>query len=581
MAPVYFDIVSRIVGMEAAAAKVVSEAVRAGNQAGTGFADAFKSKVLGTSAGMTASMTAQVNAAASSLESASSRVIRAKNAEADAAGRVRVAEAQLNEARQKYAVDSTKVIAAEERLERAKRTNVAASGEVTAALAVEQRATETLGARQDAVAAKAGAFGAAMKGAAVLGVGAMGIAMGEAVKASADFQSSQTMLVTTAGEQKEALAEVSRGLLEMAGQVGYSAQDLSRAMYTVESGGYHGAEGLIVMKAAAQGAAQEHADLKEVVDAVTTTLQDYHIPAQQAALVTGQMIAAVAHGKTTFGEFTGALGQVQASAANAHIPVDDLYASLAQMTVHGISAQQAAQNLNRAITTLQKPSQDMTQGLANIGINAADLADHLSSKGLSGTLEEISLAIMNHMGPAGKVMIDAFNQSKTAADDVGKAYAALPPKLQAVADKVKAGELKPNVGALETKGGLNLEEAHIVAQFAQMYAKSTGLNAALTSLKNSDKTYQQMLIQATGNQESARVAANLTGEENTAQVAATRAAVMNAGPEGPAGDVKGWAEVQENFNQKLAETKAQVGAFAIEAGDKLLPVATKMLEGVQ
>ncbi|MFI5542125.1 hypothetical protein ACIA5H_37810, partial [Nocardia sp. NPDC051900] len=244
-------------------------------------------------------------------------------------------------------------------------------------------------------------------------------------------------------------------------------------------------------------------------------------------------------------------------------------------------AQQAAQNLNRAITTLQKPSQDMTQGLANIGINAADLADHLSSKGLSGTLEEISLAIMNHMGPAGKVMIDAFNQSKTAADDVGKAYAALPPKLQAVADKVKAGELKPNVGALETKGGLNLEEAHIVAQFAQMYAKSTGLNAALTSLKNSDKTYQQMLIQATGNQESARVAANLTGEENTAQVAATRAAVMNAGPEGPAGDVKGWAEVQENFNQKLAETKAQVGAFAIEAGDKLLPVATKMLEGVQ
>ncbi|MFD9615502.1 hypothetical protein ACFWWS_39725, partial [Streptomyces sp. NPDC059083] len=49
----------------------------------------------------------------------------------------------------------------------------------------------------------------------------------------------------------------------------------------------------------------------------------------------------------------------------------------------------------------------------------------------------------------------------------------------------------------------------------------------------------------------------------------------------PNGDVKGWAEVQDTFNQKLKETKASVGAWAIEAGDHLLPVATKVLEGVQ
>lgn len=580
MAPVYFDIVSRIVGMEAAAAEVVGKSVKAGEQAGTGFADAFKTKVLGESAGMSAQMTAQVNSATAALESASARTVKARQAEADAAGRVRIAESQMNDARQKYATDSTKYIKAEEGLETAKRKQIAASGDVVAAVAAEASAQESLTAKHEAAAASSGAMGVAMKGAAVTGVAAMGIAMGESIKVAADFQSTQTQLVTTAGESKDALAGVSQGLLEMAGQVGYSAQDLSRAMYTVESGGYHGADGLVVMKAAAQGAAQEHADLKEVVDAVTTTLQDYHLPADQAATVTGQMVTAVSHGKTTFGEFTSALGQVQAAAASAGEPIDDLYASLAQMTIHGISAEQGAQNLNRAITTLQKPSADMTTALANIGINAADLGDDLGTKGLSGTLEEISRAVMDHMGPAGKVMIDAFNQSKVAAEDTAKAYAALPDRLKAIADQVKAGTLKPTVGALETQAGLSLDDAHLVAQYAQMEQKTTGLNANLTSLKNSNQTYQQMMIRATGNQESARVAANLTGDENAGQVLATRADVRGAVPE-VGGNVKGWAEVQENFNQKLKETKASVGSWAIEMGDHLLPAATKVLDGVQ
>ncbi|MFD9615169.1 hypothetical protein ACFWWS_38015, partial [Streptomyces sp. NPDC059083] len=173
-----------------------------GEQAGTGFADAFKSKVLGVSSGMTASMTSQVNSATSALESASARVIKAKDAEADAAGRVRIAESQLNDARLKYAADSTKFIAAEENLERAKRKNIAASADVAAAAAVEQRAQETLSARQNEVAATAGGLGIAMKAAAVTGVGAMGLAMAESIKVAGDFQSSQTQLVTTAGESK-------------------------------------------------------------------------------------------------------------------------------------------------------------------------------------------------------------------------------------------------------------------------------------------------------------------------------------------------------------------------------------------
>lgn len=61
---------------------------------------------------------------------------KASKAQADAAGRVRVAEAQLAQARQKHAAGSSQVVAAEERLAKARRDEAAAS---TAAAAAERQ----------------------------------------------------------------------------------------------------------------------------------------------------------------------------------------------------------------------------------------------------------------------------------------------------------------------------------------------------------------------------------------------------------------------------------------------------------
>ncbi|KZM70754.1 phage tail tape measure protein [Nocardia terpenica] len=586
MTPVYFDIVSRIVGLEAAAAEVVGKAARAGEQAGTGFADAFKRKVLGDSAAVTASMTTQVNAATSALETASVRVVKAKDAEADAAGRARVAETRLAEARQKYATDSAKYIVAEEKLERAKRATIAATNDVTTALAAEQRAQDALTARREQATASAGTLGLALKTAAVTGVGALGVAMGDAVKQAANFQETQTRLVTTAGESKDALAAVSRGVLDLAGQTGYSAAELSKAMYTVESASFHGVDGLTVIKAAAQGAAQEGAPLHDVVDALTTSLKDFQLPASAAADQVSQMIAAVSHGKTTFADFSASIGSVEEAAHQAHIPMSDLYADVATMTLHGISADRATQNLNRALTTLQKPSESMRQALANVGISAQDLSGKLSAEGLSGTMNDISQAIIGHLGPDHKVLVDAFNQDKLAAEDAGRAFAVMPKNLRDIATSFHDGSM--TVGDYhKALKELAPEQANLLDHWAALDKKATGLNATLTSAKNTDLTYNQMLIAAMGNQETARVAGNLVGGDegdtggrvggNFADVQAARRDVDAAHAEGP-GNVKGWAEVQGNFNQKLAETKASIGATAIAIGTDLLPAATRMLD---
>ena len=85
-----------------------------GKATGAGFKKAFDQSSAGTSAKLTKQLEADVAKASRALSTA-----RLK--EQDSAGKVRVAEAQLAEARRKYASDSSQVIRAQERMESASR----------------------------------------------------------------------------------------------------------------------------------------------------------------------------------------------------------------------------------------------------------------------------------------------------------------------------------------------------------------------------------------------------------------------------------------------------------------------------
>src|SRR4029077_601780 len=129
-------------------------------------------------------------------------------------------------------------------------------------------------------------------------------------KMAGDFQQSMTQLVTGAGESQANIALVSKGILDMASQVGVSAQDLAGGMYMVESAGFHGAAGLNVMKIAAQGAKVGGADMATMANALTSALNAYHLPASQAVNVTNDLVATVAAGKMRMQDLAAGIGTV-------------------------------------------------------------------------------------------------------------------------------------------------------------------------------------------------------------------------------------------------------------------------------
>jgi TP901 family phage tail tape measure protein len=423
----------------------------------------------------------------------------------------------------------------------------------------------------------AGPLGILSKIGVVAGAAGIGVAIAS-VKMAGDFQASMQKLVSTAGESQGALKGVSDGVLKMAVDTGTSTKELADGMYMVESAGFHGAEGLTVLKAAAEGARAEQAPLAEVSNAVTSALKSYHLPATDAVTVTNEMIAAVGHGKTTFGEFAGSLSTVLPIASSAKLGFDQIGGAIATLTNHGTSAREATQELANTIRNLQAPNNVAVQEMQRLGLSSTDISTKLGERGLTGTIQLLSQTVLQHMGPAGTLLLSTFNTSKQAADDANQMIAAMPASLQNLARSFQQGKISVADWRAQLKT-LPVDQANLASQFATLINRSQGFSAELKRGGPATQTYNAAMKQLMGGATGLNTALMLGGENMTDfrnNVAAVGAAAKSGGK-----DVEGWAEIQQTFNFKLDQLKETVITLAIKLGTALMPYVEKFMGWVQ
>lgn len=233
------------------------------------------------------------------------------------------------------------------------------------------------------------------------------VAVGVAsVKMAADYQEATTLLVTGAGESEKNIGLIRDGLLTLAPAVGIGPTALAKAMFMVESAGYHGAEGLLVMKSAAEGAKIGGADATVVANGLTTALTDYHLPASKAAEVTSKLIATVSAGKTNMGDLTASLSGILPFASSLGVKFNDITGAMATMTGEGIDAANASTMLRFTMMSLANETPKGKKALASIGMTAQQLKNDLASKGVGGALSVVTAQIAKHF-PAGSVKATA------------------------------------------------------------------------------------------------------------------------------------------------------------------------------
>jgi TP901 family phage tail tape measure protein len=398
---------------------------------------------------------------------------------------------QMTAASEEMAVAMTEAAGAIEAASAETVTSIEAMGAAATEAAVEfEAAAATIAESMAADEEEAQAAGGGIKAAMMLAVAAV-VAVGAAgVEQAQKFQTATTRLVTSANETQGALGQVRDGILTLAGQVGFSAQQLAQGMYTVESAGFHAAYGLTVLKAAAEGAKDENASLTSVSNAVTDVLTDYHLKASDAATVTSQMVEAVSFGKTNFDEFSRSMSNILPIASSVGLSFGDVASVEAEMTAHGTTAQRASQDVANAIRSLIAPTNGMVKEFRALGISADDVQTHLSQDGLGGTLEWLNQVADKNAVAIGQTSTEAMRKL------VGTA-----PGLQAI---------------LETTG------------------------------------------------------------ENFGNLSAAVNAVSHATADAQ-GHVAGFAQVQQNFSQRVSEAKDALDALLIRIGEALLPILTQAM----
>ena len=425
-------------------------------------------------------------------------------------------------------------------------------------------------AKTDAAGASAAGFGRKLS---MVGLG-LGIASIASIKMAGDFQASMTKLVTSAGESASNLKSDMAGVLQISVQTATGTKELASGLYMINSAGFHGAEGLKILKAAAQGARAEGASLADVSNAVTSALNAYGLKGRDATAVTDMLVATVGQGKMTMQDLASSIHAVLPVAAAAHISLDQVGGAIATMTSQGMSAQQATQDLSNTIRSLQNPNAVAVKEMGQLGLSSNDVADKIGKRGLTGTIDLLSQTVLKNMGPSGDVLLKTFNQSKASAQDAVTMMHALPPAIQGVAKGFLDGTItqKEWTSALKNMSPIARAQA---SEFATTAKNAHGFNAALRAGLPGTQTFEAALSKMMGGATGLSTALMVGGAHMgtfKANVDAVAAAGQHAGQ-----NVAGWGDIQHTFNFKLTQAKDAAQAVAISFGSALLPAATAVM----
>jgi TP901 family phage tail tape measure protein len=225
-----------------------------------------------------------------------------------------------------------------------------------------------------------------------------GLALGAvavgSIKMAAQFQSSMMLLQTQAGVSQKKLGELSKGVLDLAGQVGWSPNSLAASAYHVASNmqsmGATSTQMLKAVKIAAEGATVGHADLVDVTNALTAAIASGIPGVQNYSKAMGTLNAIVGTGDMSMENLAQAMGTGMLAVVKGYgLNIKDVGAALATFGDNNIRGAQAATYLRMAVQALAVPSGAGIKLLETWGYTSQTLAKDMQHGGLLNALEDL------------------------------------------------------------------------------------------------------------------------------------------------------------------------------------------------
>lgn len=222
-----------------------------------------------------------------------------------------------------------------------------------------------------------------------VGVAGIATALGGAALAAVGFDAAMRNVNSIAGLNQKGFKALEQQLLRLAPAIGSTPTDLAKGLYDIVSTGFKASDAIKVLAVSAKAGKAGLTDTATATDAITSALKAYGLGAGQAKHVSDLLFETVDVGKLNFQQLAGSIGTVLPVASTLGVPLKQLGAAIATITLNGTDANTATTQLRAIFTAFEKPTKDLTATFKAQGYESATLAlRHLGLKGALDVLQK-------------------------------------------------------------------------------------------------------------------------------------------------------------------------------------------------
>lgn len=239
-------------------------------------------------------------------------------------------------------------------------------------------------------------IGGALKVGAAAGVAALAGIGAASVMMAADFDKGMREVNTLIGLSESELNKLKSSVLDLSKEMGVATSEAVPALYQAISAGVPQDNAIDFLRVASMTAIGGVTDLETAVDGLTTAMNAYQIPVEEAERVSDILFVGMKGGKTTIEELSGSLFQAAPIAHAAGVSLEETVAAMSALTTGGVPTSVAATQVSAAISAIIKPGGDMAAVFEEAGFASGQLA--IEQLGLEGAMRIVSDAAGGEMG---------------------------------------------------------------------------------------------------------------------------------------------------------------------------------------
>lgn len=210
-----------------------------------------------------------------------------------------------------------------------------------------------------------------MAGGGLMGMGMIaGMVSGLFFKMGLDTDAALTRVMALAGIGSDQMGNLRDAIDNMATEVGKASSDLANGLYDVVSAGFtKTSDAMFILHDAAELAAIGEVDLHTVTNGLTAIMKDYGYTAQDATKVTEYLLEGVRDGKSSFEDYSNAIGLVAETAHSAGFSLQEATAALSTLTIVFPDARRAGMDLQNLLRHIGVDSEAVGKAAEKMGLS--------------------------------------------------------------------------------------------------------------------------------------------------------------------------------------------------------------------